>query len=553
MAGAFVWAVNDGEKIYKNDFNNSNRAGNSAWDGGKITLFSGRNETVAFQAVVENGGRMLKGLSVSLKNLEPMQTEIFKEHYLYIPHDKITPLAWFFAEGGRPRKYGWTPDALIPIEACGGVDICPGETQAFWFDIYVPPDVNAGLYKGAVEITSPDGVLAALPLELLVMDITLTDDLRRKNMVFMSGLEDYYPERTDAVTDDFHKMARAHGFDIVGVAAHSKPFCEETLESYYAKFMRDGDNLFTPKYGYDRWGRGRGARVFPIGMYGADVMGDSDDQLLAEAAKWSRWFAGKNWPGTRFWYICDEPKADQYDFVKSRSGVLKRNNVDLPVFTTAAFKPELEGYIDHWSDGYGVNLADREKHPGNEFSFYNGYSPCTPMVVLDGSAVEFRVNQWLKERYNVDLYFYWESAHWRHNRRPPRGGGAQNVWQDPITFIAYGTEEEGEYISGEYRLSFGNGDGTFFYPGREPFFPENSLGFDGPITSIRMKNLRRGAQDAAYIQMANDAGLRGPVAELIRKATPAGMSEANRNQPPAWSSSGSDWDSYRLELMRLLL
>src|SRR6266446_4203242 len=37
-----VWAVNDGEKIARDDLDNPNRASNSAWDGRTIKLFGAR-------------------------------------------------------------------------------------------------------------------------------------------------------------------------------------------------------------------------------------------------------------------------------------------------------------------------------------------------------------------------------------------------------------------------------------------------------------------------------------------------------------------------------
>ena len=63
--------------------------------------------------------------------------EVFKEHYLYIPYDKTTPLCWYYAEGATPKNaYGWVPDALIPIEVCKTIPIMPYENQGFWV-IYI--------------------------------------------------------------------------------------------------------------------------------------------------------------------------------------------------------------------------------------------------------------------------------------------------------------------------------------------------------------------------------------------------------------------------------
>ena len=52
-----VWAVNDGEKVERDDLDNPNKTANSAWDGHKIKIFGARNEIIAFQLIVEAGSR----------------------------------------------------------------------------------------------------------------------------------------------------------------------------------------------------------------------------------------------------------------------------------------------------------------------------------------------------------------------------------------------------------------------------------------------------------------------------------------------------------------
>ena len=44
-----IWAVNDGEKVKRDDRQHPARTGNSAWDGRRVRVFAARNEIVAFQ------------------------------------------------------------------------------------------------------------------------------------------------------------------------------------------------------------------------------------------------------------------------------------------------------------------------------------------------------------------------------------------------------------------------------------------------------------------------------------------------------------------------
>src|SRR5436305_8264339 len=60
-----VWAVNDGEKVERDDLDNPNKNSNSAWDGHQIRIFGARNEIIAFQLIVEAGLDGIKKLTVS--------------------------------------------------------------------------------------------------------------------------------------------------------------------------------------------------------------------------------------------------------------------------------------------------------------------------------------------------------------------------------------------------------------------------------------------------------------------------------------------------------
>src|SRR5678815_653870 len=64
-----VWAVNDGEKIARDDLNNPNKSTNSAWDGHKIKIFGARNEIIAFQLIIEADNNGIDRLTVALNGL----------------------------------------------------------------------------------------------------------------------------------------------------------------------------------------------------------------------------------------------------------------------------------------------------------------------------------------------------------------------------------------------------------------------------------------------------------------------------------------------------
>src|ERR1700730_17707193 len=65
----YAWALNDGEKVKRDDLNNPNKTANTAWDGHQIKIFGARNEIIAFQLIVEAGSDGIQRLTVALREL----------------------------------------------------------------------------------------------------------------------------------------------------------------------------------------------------------------------------------------------------------------------------------------------------------------------------------------------------------------------------------------------------------------------------------------------------------------------------------------------------
>src|SRR5689334_24199267 len=94
-----VWALGDGEKVFRDDLNHPSKKGNLTWDGKTIHLTGLFNEVLAFQIIVETGDDSAKSIEVSvtnptnktsantigantLKHGDAGTIEIFTEHYL---------------------------------------------------------------------------------------------------------------------------------------------------------------------------------------------------------------------------------------------------------------------------------------------------------------------------------------------------------------------------------------------------------------------------------------------------------------------------------------
>src|SRR5215218_10038547 len=156
-----VWAVNDGEKVERDDLNNANKAGNSAWDGHKIKIFGARNEVIAFQLIVETDQAGVTALSValpelhqrggtaSIKYLAPhldptlyvqRPIQLFSVNYMNV--EQASRAEWVYLQGSpaAPKDpTGWKPVQLVPENARKGrggfpLIVLGNSNQAIWIE-----------------------------------------------------------------------------------------------------------------------------------------------------------------------------------------------------------------------------------------------------------------------------------------------------------------------------------------------------------------------------------------------------------------------------------
>ncbi len=572
-----VWAVGDGEKIFREDVDNPAKNGNFTWNGKTIHLKGLYNEVLACQVIVEAGVNGAKGIELSvdaplhkasgkaigstLKYGPAGTIEIFTEHYLHVIDS--TPPNWYYGSpAAQPKKMtGWIPDALIPADAMAGrggfpidinaIDTSSGrfpvsQNQGFWIDISLPKDQKefpSGIYSGTVQVLQNGKLIREIPLEIDLLPFYLPDDNHTNIWMFSGEIYSYFPGLSRKQVDDMLKFeAHRHRIDLAGgFEVNTAPFNPDAMEKY--KPYLNG-TAFTPANGYHGNGEGVGEKIFPIGMYGSKVMGNTKEVVQKQADLWVEWFS-KNAPAvTYFWYITDEPGEDKYPWIRERAEWIKSNNgscKNLPVFTTTAYKKDLAGAVDIWAGYNGVELKELPaiRKTGGDHWFYNGNRPRYGSVILEGAAVDFRVNSWILYKYGIITWFIWESVHWQHNGQGPKKHLHQNVFSNPLTFI-------------NDQMEYGNGDGILFYPGRMPFYPEEDRGLNKIFPSIRLKNIRRGQQDAEIMRMAEKKVGREKVISIISKVVPKALSEVSMKEAVPWSEKGDDYDRVREDLLELL-
>jgi hypothetical protein len=567
-----IWAVDDGEKIFRGELKCPLKSGesNSVWDGNRIRIFAARNEIVAFQLILEAGdeGAVAVGVEVSdlvcgeakIGGSHPLPdpndfrgvgVELFAEHYLHVEtpswydeHDR----GWYSTTAANPNLTGWIPDALIPFTARTGrggapFDIAPNTNQGVWVDVYVPKGLPAGTYSGRIEVSVGDDTSPSIPLELEVLDFELPEENHYRSMIYYSlsnvaarhGLKPG-TELTDMALR-YHRMAHRHRLELCGEGTWDEL---QTLQGTLS------GQAFTEAAGYEGPGEGLGNTHFSIHTYGRHLP-NTEEGYRAESDRWVTWFQGNAPDVAYFLYLTDEPKPDDKEtvaWIRERADWIHSNpgpGRELPIFITVQPHEALRGAVDIWctvSPRYPLEAVKAAQERGEPVWLYCGIRPYTPTDMIDEHGISFRLKPWIAHKHGIPRWFTWESTHWYPNHNEKPNDEPKNVFANPATFtegIPAGT---------------GNGDGTLFYPGQDAVFPEQDRGVPGPLSSIRLKMYRRGVQDVEYMWLAEQAGHAERVRELISRIYPDDM--WSPREQPAWSTKNGDYERTRRELAELI-
>ena len=585
-----VWAVGDGEKIFRYKTEHAAKKGNSIWDGESIHLRGLYNEVLGFQVIVEVDSTGTGGLELSMS--PPLHqpsgmmiggsgaipygdqgyVEFFSQHYLHVKNP--TQPNWFYgSENSAPQEMtGWIPDALIPADALAGkggfpldvpptreqvyrhqniVDIIPRRAslnQGFWIDLYLPRDREypAGLYESEVQVWESGAIFSRIPVQIEILDAYLPDESHSNVWMYNSGMKSlgrYFPGlNKQEIRRMIKHEAKRHRIELVGgFEAHQSAFNEEILLDY--KPFLDG-SAYKPASGYHGPGEGIGEILFPVGMYGGQVLGTTKEKMQEESDKWAQWFE-KNAPDVNYFkYMIDEPGPVQYSFINEQAGWIKSNpgpGKKMKIQVTTGYVDDLKDAVDIWDAYDGVELGRMEelKKEGKDYWFYNGNRPRYGALILEGTAIDLRVNGWIKYLFGINTWFVWHSTHWTHNSQGPKGRLQQRIFNEPLTFI-------------NEHLEWCNGDGVLFYPGRMPHQPEESRGINRCMPSIRLKNIRRGQQDYELLWLAERKIGPDKIKSLARELVVKAMDEIDMDDKVYWPQHGDDYDAMRDRLLDII-
>jgi hypothetical protein len=560
-----VWAVNDGERVDRDDLANANKKANSVWDGQKIRLFAARNEVVAFQVITESDDQGIKQLSAALPELagpdgkariayappredptdyvgRPIQ--VFTAHYIEVK--KPTNCKWIYELGSPaapPKPTGWKGEILVPENARAGrggfpLTVPANSSQSIWFEIYTAKNLPAGLYKGTVTLTIDDAK-KELPVELEVLDFTLPDQNSMKAMLYFEGdqVELYQGRNFD---DRYHRFAHRQRVEFV------ERYDVERAKQLMGRF--DG-KAFSAANHYEGPGENTGNVIIPASFYGTGPAYETADGAHKASDEWMSFINATLPKTTTFLYLPDEPRPRDFPKILELGQNVHGGagpGAKLPTFVTHSVIEGIAPAVDIWcvpTETYDPVKSAAQRQAGKQVWVYNGKRPAAGAPVYDCPATDIRATIWGCFKYEIPLYFYWHSDHWQHNSQKPTNR-EQNVWLDSVTFDNRKQDDPQD-------AGAANGDGVLLYPGQEKLHPDQDRGIAGPCGSVRLVNLRRGLQDHLYLTLAKQLKQDATVTECVNSVTGRMFKEAGTTVE--FAQTGNEFEAARLKLAKAIV
>ena len=604
-----VWCIGDMAKIdpvtgrafeenptlYPDGLRGDYRARNTVWDAkrGSVKLLAARNEVVAFQIVLQPDGPV-KGVNLKATDLAGKAGRIgaknvmmFRQWYIHVRKSTVK----------HGLGDGWYPDPLIPLrlgpERFGGPLDIPDprnkiegqKNQAVWVDLYVPESTRPGAYKGAIEIGGSAD--ARVPIELEVVDVTIPNQFHYMMCLNNYGTANRKPE---PMRIKYYQLFQRHRIYLSNDNGRVTPKIDKpTGRIDWKDYDRrqapllDG-SAFTDKHGYGpgpmqntplvmlqlpfncRIQRYDGRRHASQNWPDTFGMGDEAyDKLFVETVKaFDAHWQQKGWTRTVpviYADGADEPtRYKEYEQIRYIGMLVQRAKKEARS-DRIRFKVDIGNFANVASKVREFkNLEAMMKYldPAIDFWCCNGGTYPSGVPLYDVDAIGRRVAK-------GKLAFYYGT------NLPPEQGGSYvdsesvgaRVWALIAARYALTGGEIWHFMVGAKKLWEGGPNSASTdgkkrqYGYAQHVWPEKGMGVDfgEPIASIRLKGFRRGQQDAEYVWLARNRGLRKLAEQTIRRLIPDALDKAKklpRRHAGTWPHDPAEFEKARHRLARAL-
>jgi Domain of unknown function (DUF4091) len=493
-------------------------------------VFAARNETRSFQIAIRSDITVsnINVLICALTNqsgakIETNQMQVFREYQHHITNGSYRNITF---------RDDWYSDALIPSinpitkEPLQGAqiraipfDLPIDQTHAFWVDISIPTNAISGDYTGTVEISGTAIESTIVPITLTIFDFCLPNtptlitafgspvSALSTNPVPPSVQEQFAQLMADNRINASPQMST-----LVPTLGPSNTFLINdlkisTLRNFIDKYRVNAVQLPHPYWFFND----------PV----------TNSVLLTNLFKaFDQGIRNLNRSNVVFYvYLKDEPNTlADYQYVQKWGKAIRSLQTVVKVLVTeqpwtATNFPgadstwgDLYGSVDIWSpltSLYKQDSASARQRLGETIWTYTTLcqGQATPWWEIDMPLLNYRIQGWLCWKYKITGMLYWgELSYWKEVVDP---------WIDVP-----------HYSSGDRNY---NGDGSLIYPA-------HPVGYEGFVSSVRLKGIRDAVNDYEYLTILNNNGY-GNYATNISQSLVRSFFDWNTNEADYYISA----------------
>lgn len=489
-----------------------------------VSITAARNEYESFQLIISTN-KVLANTQLEIDEFNHVKTNQKVKFKIKIQQVAYVKIKEPSDTNGFPGEW---PDPLPPYQS--GFIIVPSRNYPLWIVIYIQSTCPAGLYTSHIKINYQGGSIQ-IPVQLQVWDFQLPEiaslrsgfdfsaklvatyhhlDLNSKE--FDQLLKKYYQNFAEHRICPYNPMAlhpirlRKSTDKVLmkpGTVYNKKFNLEISFQEFkqHAQFYLDSLKFNSFQLSLE----GIASSSFFSHEKG-QIMGHTQgSQSYNEIFPWyiqqvTLFLKQNHWLEKAYVYWFDEPQEKDYAHIRSINRNIRTLAPELKLFLTEEPRAELQHQIDIWCLDpryFDKKKVDSARARGEEVWWYLCTNPKAPYVTLfiDAPAIHLRLWLWMTWKYQLDGILVWQTVYWNSETAFP-ARRKQNPWEDPMSYAT------GYGLSPGTKMSWGNGDGRFFYPPRTDKNLPMAKNLDDPITSIRWELLREGLEDYEYFYLA---------------------------------------------------
>ncbi|HNT34536.1 MAG TPA: DUF4091 domain-containing protein, partial [bacterium] len=445
------------------------------WFANHYDLSLARYEREGFQIVIIPFDKSLKNVTVKATDLvkagqlEPRATVQAKVSLVgHIRVEHRTPY--------EKEVHDWWPDPLLDFQQSCDVNV--EDQVAFWITVSTQSDTAAGDYLGQITVSADECPPLALNLKAHVWDfeLPLLTSLRNAFTFDVHAMRKFYREKKDQeIVRKYHDFLLDYRLNIDHL------------------YRKDPEDIEVLKYGAKR-----GMNAFNICFTNGPERVKTIDEFvpqLKEAGLYDYAYV----------YGFDEVKKEKFPEIKQTFGEIHKRHPGLETMTTADDKTfgkqsGLRDYVDIWVPltwTYDLEEARQLRAEGKEMWWYICVNPFHPYAnwFIEYPAIESRLlTGSMSYMSETGGFLYYLINLWGNNKECIQSG-PYTTWDGACL----------EYRPGTL---WANGDGSLMCPGP-----------DGPLSTIRLENIRDGFEDYDYFKTLvalRDKALRSEQSDAVK-------------------------------------